>query len=76
MEEISIKVWSLTYISYSAYIEVKVCPYILQVTLIFTCACAIIFTISTTTSQPSFKAVETLQGCKHLAQIATTLQGF
>ena len=32
-----------------------------------------IFTISTTTSQPSCKVVTTLQGCKHLAQIATTL---
>ena len=31
------------------------------------------FTISTTTSQPSCKVVTTLQGCKYLAQIATTL---
>ena len=31
------------------------------------------FTISATTSQPSCKVVTTLQGCKHLAQVAMTL---
>ena len=43
----------------------------LQVTLTFIAEWS--FTISTTTSQPLCKVVTTLQGCEHLAEIATTL---
>ena len=43
----------------------------LQVTVTFTCGRE--FYYLNTTSQPSCKVVTTLQGCEHIAQIATTL---
>ena len=54
------------------YMEVKFCSYNPSSNLNFYLWNGIL-PISATTSQPSCKVVTTLQRCKHLAQIATTL---